>query len=435
MTAHAVGVAGQSSRFGSERLYRDAAALASSSVVNAVLGMVFWAVCARVIPVDRLGVMTAVLAVLTAPALVVASGAGDAYGVLLPAVGRARIAVFRHGQRLFLAISSAAGALAGLACVTLLPEVRGSIPIAVLVLVGTVVWAAFAIQQNTLTSIGRARWLPAASVAAGLGRIALLPLLAGSLSWQSVEVATLGSAAVVVVVLTPLTHRIITTSAGLPDDYVMSDAVAVAEFNRFVTRTLIAVALTLGISMLSPFIVTVASNPREGALFALSSSITQLLDFVGVALTVSLVVHASSRPAEAPAMARAILRKTLLLTIGGAGVIIAFAPLGLQLLNPQYDDGASRPVIALLCLAGVIRTGYLVWSAMERSRREMKKLLTLNAFGAVVMLITVAPLAAHIGAIGGAIGVLSAQSVLTGGSLYYALTARRRDIAVSEATQ
>lgn len=415
------------SRFGGKRLYRDAASLASSSMVNAVLGMVFWAVAAALLPPERLGVMTAVLAAITAPAIVVASGVGDAYTSLLPAVGLSRMAVYRRGQRVFMVLSVASGVVAGICTITMIHDVRGSIGVAVLVAVGTVFWSAFTLQNNTLTSIGRARWLPAASGVVSVGKLILLPLFALSLSWHSVELATIVSAAIVVVVLRPAIKRIIEKSKDLPTDSTMSEGEALSAFNKFVLRTLTSVALSLGILTLTPFMVTAYAGPSQGALFALSMSIVQTLDFIGSAMGVSLVVHASNKPAEAEVMARNILKKAVILATAGAIVISVAAPMGLEFLDPKYGHLGGAHVIALLCIGSVIRTFYMVWAALQRSRRNMKALLILNFVTGGILLGTLPSFCERWGAIGGAYSLLLAQVMLSGGAVVHFFATRHHE--------
>src|SRR5882757_4875757 len=130
----------QRTRFGAQRLYRDAGSMATSSVASAVLGAAFWALAAKLFPPDELGVMTAVIAVITAMGVVVAAGVGDAYTALLPAVGNARRRLYRRGQRVFWGIASIGGLIAGVATVVLLPQVRGSVGVALLVAFGILIW-------------------------------------------------------------------------------------------------------------------------------------------------------------------------------------------------------------------------------------------------------------------------------------------------------
>ena len=416
------------SRFGGKRLYRDAMSLASSSMVNAVLGMVFWAVAAALLPPERLGVMTAVLSAITAPAIVVASGVGDAYASLLPAAGVGRIAVYRRGQRIFMVLSAVTGVIAGICTITMIHDVRGVIGVAVLVAIGTVFWSAFTLQNNTLTSIGRARWLPTASGVVSVGKLALLPLFAVTVSWHSVELATVVSAGIVVLVLRPAIKRIIETSQDLPTESVMSERQSLGAFDKFVVRTLTSVALSLGVLTLTPFMVTAYAGPSQGALFALSMSIVQTLDFIGSAMGVSLVVHASSAPGEAVVMAKSILIKALVLATAGAVVIALAAPIGLNALDPKYGHLGSAQVIGFLCVGSVVRTFYMVWAALQRSRRRMTALLTLNLVTGILLVATLPYMCERWGAAGGACALLLAQIVLSGGAAVHFVVTRGRQV-------
>lgn len=415
------------SRFGANRLYRDAGSMATSSVANAILGMVFWALAARILPPERLGVMTAVLSVIVATGIVVATGVGDAYTALLPAAGDARRLVYRRGQRVFVGLALVSGVGAAIATTTLLAEVRGSVAVGVLVAVGTLVWAVFTLQNSTLTALGRASWLPVANIATSAGKILLLPLLVSILAWHSVEVAFVASAAVGVLVLRPAILRVIDSGKDLPARNTMPTQRALREFDRLVVRTLASVALSLGVLTVTPFLVTAFAGPSEGALFALSLSIVQTLDFVGAALGVSLVVHASSTPEHAASMARSILIKTAVLATVGAVLITATAPVALRLLNKEYGEMGATAVIAVLSAGCVARTVYIVWAALQRARRQMAWLLVMNLTTCVLLLAVIPVLSDRHGALGGAFALLVAQSVLSlGAAGHFVITHRRR---------
>ena len=198
-----------SSRFGLTRLYRDAGSIASSNIANAVLGLAFWAVAARIIPPESLGVMTAVLAVIVATSVVVASGFGDAYAAILPAIGAARPRLYRRGQRKFFLIAAIVGLAAAAATTVSLAEVRGSVAVALLVAAGILAWATLTLQNATLVALGRARWLPAANIATSLVKIALLPLLAVTIAWHAIELSFAISAVLVAIVLAPAIRRVV----------------------------------------------------------------------------------------------------------------------------------------------------------------------------------------------------------------------------------
>jgi len=405
------------SRFGVKRLYRDAGALLTASIANAALGMVFWGFAAKTLPPAQLGVMTAILSVIASTGVVVANGVGYAYTALLPAVGDARRVVFRRGQRVFLTVSLITGTGAAIATTLFLRDVRGSLGVAVLVAVGTLAWAAFTLQNGTLTSLGRARWLPAMNIFTSIGKIVLLALLAATVRWHSLELAFVIPGAAAVIALRAAIARAVDSDKDLPSTTAMSATEALAEFNRLVIRTLTTMALSLGMFTVTPFMVTIFAGPSQGALFALSLSIAQMLDFVAAALGVSLVVHGASTPTLAGKMARAVLIKAAIVTTSGAVLIAALAPTVLRLLNPQYGTMGASWVIAVLCIGSVIRIGYAVWSSIQLVRRNMMTVLALNLVSGVLLLAVMPGLSAAHGALGSAFAMLLAQSVLSAGAL------------------
>jgi O-antigen/teichoic acid export membrane protein len=413
------------SRFGAQRLYRDAGSMAFSSGASAILGAAFWAVAAKVFPPQQLGVMTAILAVIVAAGIVVGTGIGDAYAALLPAVGAARPAVYRRGQRVMLVLALLAGGGAGLVVIATISEVRGSLGVAALVAVGIVAWSAFNAQNLTLISLGRARIVPAASIATNLGKIVLLPLLAITFRWHTVELAFVISAIAIVLVLRPMIVRIIKTGQDLPASASIPHDRALGEFNRLVVQLVPQCVLSIGVFGLTPFLVTVFSGAKEGALFALSLSIVQTLDLLAGAMGVSLVVHASHAPEHANAMARAVLIRVVALVSVGAAVLVVAVPEALRLLNPEYVEMGAGRVTAVLCVSSVIRVFYSTWYALQKSRRKLKAPLALNALAACVLLVTIPGLCATHGAFGGAIAVLVPYSVLTFGAGIHLLVTQR----------
>jgi O-antigen/teichoic acid export membrane protein len=388
--------------------------MASSSAANAVLGMGFWAIAAKMFPPEQLGVMTAVLAVIVSVGVVIASGVGDAYTALLPAAGSDRPRLFRRGQRLFVGVALAGGVLAAVATVGWLDQVRGSVGVAVLVVVGVFAWSALTLQNSTLVALGRARWLPATNIAASLCKIALLPTLVVSWGWHTVELSFVAAAMITVIVLRPVIVKLVESGDDLPVAPTGGE-ITIRRFDRFVAQTALSSALSIGLVNVTPFLVTVYSGPVQGALFALSVSIVQALDFVGAALVVSLVVHASSAPGEAAAMARAILIRVVALAVVGGAALVLIAPPVLERLNAHYDAKSTTAVIAVLASGTVFRCSYMVWAGLQRSRRRMKWPLIFNGVCAVTLLSSMPFLCARYGAVGGGLSLFLAQLVLLAG--------------------
>jgi len=390
------------------RLYRDAAALASSSMLTAVLGFGFWAICARFVAPATLGVQTALMSIITAPAIVIASGMGDAFTALVPIAGRDAPALVRRGYRRLLVTASALGLGAGTLAVTVLPEVRGSLSVAALVAVGVVIWCLFVVQDPALTSLGRARWLPIENGSVSLVKIGLLPLALAVGVAQPVVVASLLPCVAAIAVLRPQVSRL---AAGHEGRSATVDAVA--ELPRLALRTTVSIAMSLGVLTATPFLVTAAAGPERGAVFSLALAIVQSLDFVGAALGVSLVVHASGKDADGARMARIVLARAAAIVGGGAVVLVLLSPFALRLLDGRYLQLHGVVVIALLALGSAGRCGYVIWAALQRARRQMRALLTLNAVVASAVLAAIVPIASRWGAVGAAALVAGANLFLT----------------------
>ncbi|MCE5292649.1 MAG: hypothetical protein LLG14_25920 [Nocardiaceae bacterium] len=405
-------------RYGPARLYRDAASLATSSVVNAGLGAVFWAIAGFMIAPERLGVMTAVLAVITSASIIVATGVGDTYTSLMPSAGALRPQLIARGQRAFLAMASVGGAVASILAVTLLDETRGSLAVVVLIFAGTFIWGAYTLQISTLAGMGKANWLPLASSAASGAKLLVLPVVFLSIGWHAVELATLVPALLVVIVVNRLLRR--SLQHGSPPISTPGQSEELArDFNRIVKQATASIALTLGLLTAAPFLVTVFAGPAEGALFALALSIVQTLDFLGAAMGVSLVVHAAGEPGQARTMAKSILLRALALSATGGIVLSFLAPFIIGTLNEAYRDMNVALTVVTLCVGSVIRTAYMVWAALQRAARRFTPILILNGICCVVSLCSIPLLTAHLGAAGGALAVLIGQIVLTTGAVVH----------------
>ena len=125
-------------------------------------------------------------------------------------------------------------------------------------------------------------------------------------------------------------------------------------------------------------------------------------------------------------MARTVLVKAL--AVGGLGtaVIIPFAPLVLPMLNPEYGGMGGAGVIALLCGGFLLRTVYVIWAALQLSRRSMKAILALNFICAALLLVLIPDLCSVWGAFGGAAALFVADFVRCAGATGHVLVAHRR---------
>jgi hypothetical protein len=413
MTATAVMPASPPAR--DARLYRDAIALTSSSLISALCGMGSWVLAART----------------TAPALVIAAGIGDGFTAIIPA-GRDAHGVIRRGYRYLIVLALIAGVLAAVAAMTALPTVRGSFTAGALVFLGCLAWTLFAAQDSALTALGRARWLPWENGVVGLAKAGAVIALAGAFPvlWASILPAVL-AVAVLYPQVRKLARRTDAQAGGsgpagpLEPKPLGPDGARVAvtdlpspvtELTRLVRRTTPSVALTLGSLTLLPFVVTTLAGPRTGALFTLCLSIVASLDFVSAGLGISLVVQGSADPEQRGRLARAaLLRAGALVVLGGIGIVILGGRV-LRLLNPAYLAMDGVAVLAILVVVSLVRVGFVIWSAHQQSKRQMRPVLILNAFAAVTLYALLPACCHRWGGVGAAVALAAAQLVLSAGA-------------------
>ncbi len=407
------------------RIYADAASMASSQVINAALGMGFWAVAAVVVPPAQLGVMTALLALVTAPAMVIGTGVGDVFNSMMPAAGASLGAVHRRGLRVFYMLSVPVGVIAAVAAVWFIPEVRGSIPVACLVFVGVVVWGMFILQNSTLTSLDESRKLPLINGIVSAGRIGVLLALVWLANWQPVVMSTVVVGGASVVFMRLMIGRIVERRSATSPPGLWTEGNASAEVVRMCRQAVPTQAMGVGVILLMPFLVTAYSGPVQGAVFSLSMSIAQTLEFVGSAMGTSLVVHASKNPKDGSKMALVLfVRVSVLVAVGGVLVSLG-APIIFGILDPEYLDLDAELVVIILAIGSLMRTMFVVWSALQRARREIGPLVVINGLFAGLLMV-VLPFACFLwGAVGAAVAVGVAQTAASIAAVFG--IARRRD--------
>lgn len=410
------------------RLRRDAAWFASSSLVNAMFGVVSVAISARLVEPHALGTMYAVLALVLTPAVAIASPLGDAFNSVLPGAGARRADVVRHALRIFLVGSVATGLVAAAVAVATLDHDGNPLALAALVLVGVLVFGGYLLENALFGATGRAHLLLATTLGMNVVKVALLFVLARAAGWHSLELSVLLSAGVVVVLALPFASRATRASASSrPEDpRLASPAGARREFDRYIVRVFFVIFFSFAVTSITPLLVTTWATPAAGALIAISLPAVQALDLVGSSLATSLVVHASTADrADATSMARTMLVRSFVVVGGGAVVIGVAAPRILDLVNPTYRELGSGQVLAVLCAASVVRVGFTTWAGLQRARRDLRSVVVVSGVSAVVAVTGIGLLAPPFGGVGAAWALLGATCTLSLGAGLHAGFVRR----------
>jgi O-antigen/teichoic acid export membrane protein len=364
------------------RLELNALALMFTTVATAGLGLVFWAVAARLYPPVQVGIGSAMISTLTLLATLAQFNLGNVYARFLPAAGRA--------SRRFVGTGYAAvvgfAVLLGLAFLALglgdgivsTPGDRWWFPVFVALL------AIFGLQDFVLIALQAARFVPVENVIFSVLKIALLVLLADRMPHRGITVAWVIPAAAGVLVVSSVLYRRGLAHAGssgaragsLPGRRALGGIVA-GEYLSGAVGVVVPMAL--------PLIVVWKLGPEANAYFAMPWLIASSLNLLIWNVAAALLVEAASAPSAAPALVKRALRLSLL--IGGAGALLelAGAPVILGVLGPGYAEHGCD-LLRVMALAVPFNALLVSWTTLMRVHNRMLGLVTQQVLSGAAIL-------------------------------------------------
>jgi O-antigen/teichoic acid export membrane protein len=361
-------------------LHSNAHALLLGSVITSVLGLVFWALAARLFPPDQVGLATSAIAAMTFLANTAALGLKNGLLRFLPvAGGAARRLVLRSYALCALVAAGAAGVF--LLGVPLwadgLEGLRSSPLIAVGFVLATSAWVVFVLQDHVLVALDRAGWVPLVNGAHSLIKIVVLFAVAGTSSWLILAahtVPTVLAVAVVTVVVVRATRR--SPGSGAAD-------APIGGLVRFAAADHAATLLLLAVADLLPLLVLVRSGPANSAYYYLAFTIAYSLYLITADVGSSLVARAAREPARAEEMLRRACAHALLLVVPAAALGCLLAPFVLGVLGPDYAQAAT-PLLQLLLLSAVPHVVVGLAVNLAQVRQRMRGVLAIHGAMAVV---------------------------------------------------
>lgn len=388
------------------RLEANALALMITTVSTAVLGLLFWAVAARLYAPAQVGAGSAMISTLTLLATLAQFNLGNVYARFLPTAGRASQRFVFGGY----ACVAGAGVVLGAGFLALglgdgiftTAADRWWFPVMVAVL------AIFGLQDFVLIAIQGARFVPVENVTFAVVKIVLLVLLATRMPHAGITVAWVVPAAVGVLVVSALLR-----TRGLPharSRHVPPGSLpARRTLGGIVAAEYLSGAIGIVVPMALPLIVVRQLGAEANAYFAMPWLIASALNLLIWNVAASLLVEAASAPEKAPDLVRRALRLTLL--IGGAGSVVelAGAPLILSLLGPGYADQGTD-LLRAMAIAVPFNAVLVTWTTLMRIHNRMATLVVQQVLAGTAVLVLTVLLLPEIGITGAGLAYLAAQA-------------------------
>jgi O-antigen/teichoic acid export membrane protein len=363
----------------SPHLVVNASSLMLATVVTSVLGLVFWAVAARLYSADALGTGSALIAGASLLAGFSQLSLGMVFVRHLPAGGgRARWLIARS-----YALATGVGLLLATGYVTLgfgSGYLHGGTTIA-LFIVSVPVFTIFALQDPALLGLGAAPLVAAENAAFAAAKIALLPMLAGLtvvsgvfLSWA---LTAAGSVAVIsAVVFGRLAPRSAGGLGGLPSNRALLSELALQHASSST-----GYLTTFGL----PLVVVERLGVQQAGYFIVPWMIGGTFLLLSSNVLAAMRVHAASGLPLARAEMNRILALLALINVAGAIACAVLAPWILDLSAPSYGQKGTL-LLQLLCLAAPFMALWLLIGTFWWIEHRMATLIFSQLAFAVLML-------------------------------------------------
>jgi O-antigen/teichoic acid export membrane protein len=406
---------------------RTALSLASSTALTALVGIAYWAIAARFYGARTVGTDSALIATIMAISTLCQLNLNNAVTRFLPQVRRG------VGRRVMQAYGVAVvlSAVAGVALVALAPRISArlsfvadSIPLSAAVILSLVVWSIFVLQDDVLTALGKAPWIPLENLLFSCCKLLVLCALSHTalrvhgvfLSWF---VPTL--------IFVPAINYLIARRA-IPEHVAAVAGSGLAVGRRllaFLAKDLVGSTALQVAAAVTPLLVVGIVGAAKNAYFYIPFTLVTTSDLLFWAITASLTTEAARCPARVADLTRRTMRRLIIFQTLVIGVQLACAPLILAVFGHGYaHDGVT--VMRWLAAASAFRTIQFLFATATRLQGEGWKLLVSQVANAALLICCIRLLGSRFGVSGVGAGWFLASALLGLITLGYVISFARR---------
>ena len=367
-------------------LFRNGYALLFSGAATSGLGLLYWAIAARLYPAATVGLNSALVSAMLLLSGMAQLSLNNVLVRFIPVAGR--------DTRAIIVWSYLASALASmLLSVMFVIGVNTWSPALKFLLsepawlwtftVAVVAWSLFSLQDSALTGLRRALVVPVENTIFSIVKIVLLVALAASLKQAGIFVSWIVPVAFSLLPINWLIFRryvpYLTALPAQPANRIERRAIL-----QYVGGNYLGTVLFLAYTNLLPILVANRNSPAANAYFFLPWMIAGGLQLIATNMTTSMVVEAAMDRTQVRAFSRRVLKQTLRLLLPLVIVIVVGAPWLLRLFGPTY---ASEGAALMRWLAAAALPNVLVVLAISIARVTNRSWLVV-AINAAVCAIT-----------------------------------------------
>jgi O-antigen/teichoic acid export membrane protein len=408
-------------------LLRNGHLLALSSLVNAVLGAVFWVFATHWYDERTVGLNYATISAATLLSTIGQLNLSDFLVRFVPSAGR-------HTRQLVLIcyfVSIVCSVLISVGFLLLVPTLAPGLGFllspatAVFFVAYTAAYAIFALQDGALTGVRHPGWVAAENVIFAVVKIVLLAVGAALTLFAGILISWAGALVVALLVANlfllrravPRHEREAPKTARPPRMLGYATADYVGSLFRMAAYNLV------------PLLVLNTLGPAHSAYFSLAWIVGYIPYLLATNMGSSLMVEAAHAPGQLAEHAMRVLRHSALLMALGAAAIIVVAPVLLSFFGEGYADEGTT-LLRLLALSALPNLLVSLAVDVARMRRQLRQVVGLQLALCVLVLGLSRVLLPELGLTGAGVAWLVAQCFLA----LYVLVRRSRWLPRSSGT-
>ena len=379
--AEASGTAVAGSKPAGRNLALNSFAMMFSTIATGALGLAFWAVAGRLFPVEEVGSASAVIASAVMIATLSNLSLGSMYERFLPTAGVKAKSYVLRGYAAVLSLALVLGcAFLVVAPVdelfTTTTEIA-TFPIFVGVL------AVFALQDQTSSGLGFARWAAAKNVFHAVVKLAVLAVTYETGRSFTIITAWAVPAAIAAIVL----FRAFGKKLGTDPRYQLTPNLPPRKelWSYFGSAYGITALGTLAPLMI-PIIVVSTLGAEQNAYFSLTWSIVSAIYVLIGVLVGPFVAEAAAHPEQFSKLAKRFIGLLCIVAVGGSFFLAVVAPFGLGIVGPDYRENGTI-IVHLAAVTIPLSVVGALYDGLARVRRRMR-LAVLVQIAATIIIVT-----------------------------------------------
>lgn len=371
---------GTSGGRGNGQLFRTAHALMLNTVLSGALGFAFWILAARLYSTERVGVSSALIAVMVTVSTLSQVNIGSAFVRFLPESARPASFILR-GYGIAGALSLVVATLVALIAPRVAKDlsVLGSNRLVTVVwILAVVLWSVFALQDAALSALRFARWVPVENTAFGVLKIVALVALAAVGASQGMLVAWILPMAILVLPVNLIIFRKAVTAHQPAHDEGIVHRFGRRRLYSYLGMTGLAATLDQGAMAALPIVVVAILGATQNAYFYIAFTIVVSLEILGDNICTALTIEGSFASDRLHDLTIAVARRLALIMLPAALTLIVAAPIVLLFFGRAYADHATT-VLRLLAFGSLFRAATWVYVAVCRVQGRGHVVLAISA--------------------------------------------------------